>query len=317
MAVASSSSADVAAAVASATQRRISLDPKLKPGAIASTITLRHHGRRRNESNGADMANITAESVGVVPVDEVEFVPVGRKSGPQVGPRSARPAKHRGGHAQRRIDHATDGRVDPGRRGRVARGIDVVGASVGLLLTAPLLIVIAALIRVSSRGPVVFRHERLGRDLEPFQCLKFRTMHRDADRIIAELRRARPDIDAELASNFKLRDDPRITPMGRFLRRTSLDELPQLVNVLRGEMSLVGPRPIVSEEGAMYGPQLGLVLSVRPGMTGAWQVAGRNRICYPERVDIDIDYVNRKSVIVDLAILLKTPAALLDWRATS
>ncbi len=176
---------------------------------------------------------------------------------------------------------------------------------------------VAALIRVSSRGPVLFRHERLGKDLEPFDCLKFRTMHRDAERIIEELRRIRPEIDAEFSSNFKLIDDPRVTRLGRFLRKTSIDELPQLVNVLRGEMSLVGPRPIIAEESAMYGRRLGVVLSVRPGMTGAWQVSGRNKIDYPERVDIDVEYVRSKSTAVDLAILLKTPLALIDWDATS
>lgn len=219
-------------------------------------------------------------------------------------PRGAPPTRELIGSASRRSD-------------RTVRALDVIGATVGLVVTAPLLIAIATLIRVSSRGPVVFRQRRLGRDVEPFDCLKFRTMHRDAERIGAELRRTRPDIDAELASNFKLRDDPRISRVGRILRRTSLDELPQLINVLRGEMSLVGPRPIVAEEGAKYGPQLRLVLSVRPGLTGAWQVAGRNKIGYPERVDIDVDYVNRKSLFVDLSILLKTPAALLDWDATS
>lgn len=203
------------------------------------------------------------------------------------------------------------------RRHRFTRALDVLGAGTGLILASPLIVAVAALIRVSSRGPVVFRHRRLGKDVEPFACLKFRTMHRDADRIVEELRRTRPDIDEELASNFKLRDDPRITRLGRFLRRTSLDELPQLLNVLRGEMSLVGPRPIVAEEGVKYGPQLRRVLSVRPGMTGAWQVAGRNRIGYPDRVDIDVEYVNRKSLFVDISILMKTPAAIFDWRATS
>lgn len=203
------------------------------------------------------------------------------------------------------------------RSDRITRVLDVFGAAAGLLVAAPVLVAIAALIRVTSRGPVVFRHQRLGRDLEPFYCLKFRTMHRDAEQIIEELRRTRPDIDAELEDNFKLRDDPRISRLGRLLRRTSLDELPQLLNVLRGEMSLVGPRPIVAEEGAKYGPQLRRVLSVRPGMTGAWQVAGRNNINYPERVDIDVEYVDHKSLRLYLSIVVQTPAALLDWRATS
>ena len=203
------------------------------------------------------------------------------------------------------------------RHDRVSRTIDVAGASVVLVLVAPVLVAVAAAIRVSSRGPVIFRQRRLGMNLEPFDCLKFRTMHRDSARIIAELRRTRPDIDAELENNFKLRDDPRVSRLGRVLRQTSLDELPQLINVLRGEMSLVGPRPIVAEEGTKYGGQLRWVLSVRPGMTGAWQVSGRNRISYPDRVDIDVAYVDRKSVLGDLSILIKTPAALLDWHATS
>lgn len=195
--------------------------------------------------------------------------------------------------------------------------IDVVGATAGLVFAAPVLVAVAAAIRLSSRGPVVFRHERLGKDLEPFECLKFRTMHRHSERIIEELRRTRPDIDAEVRDNFKLEDDPRITRLGRVLRKSSLDELPQLMNVLRGDMSLVGPRPIVAEEAPKYGSRLRRVLSVRPGMTGAWQVGGRNRINYPERVDIDVAYVDRKSVRLDLSILLQTPGALLDWHATS
>ena len=208
-----------------------------------------------------------------------------------------------------------DGLPHPNRR--LTRALDVIVATVGLLLTAPVLIAIAATIRLTSRGPVLFRQLRLGRDLEPFHCLKFRTMHRDAERIGRELRHLSPAVEAEMESHFKLNDDPRITRVGRTLRRTSLDELPQLLNVLRGEMSLVGPRPIVAEEGRKYGPRLRLVLSERPGMTGAWQVSGRNKIAYPERVDIDVEYVNRKSLLVDLAILLKTPAAVLDWDATS
>ena len=260
------------------------------------------------------------------PRDNSDTVAVGRGSPRPASHRrsrlapdsSLRPAVHR---VQR-----SPGRRDAGvriaaalsdRSGRIGRVVDIVGASVGLLVTAPVLVVTAAAIRVSSRGPVVFKHERLGRNYEPFNCLKFRTMHRDSERIIEELRLIRPDIDAEFANSFKLRDDPRISRLGRFLRKTSIDELPQLFNVLRGEMSLVGPRPIVADEGAMYGPQLPHVLSVRPGMTGAWQVGGRSKVDYPERVDIDVDYVNRKSVAADLAILLKTPAALLDWQATS
>lgn len=242
------------------------------------------------------MADMAVEAMGAAPV-VWHF-------GLEPSPRVASPSRDLVGSASR-------------RGGRITRALDVIGATVGLVVASPILIAIAALIRVSSRGPVVFRQQRLGRDVEPFHCLKFRTMHRDAERIGEELRRTRPDINAELASDFKLRDDPRISRVGRMLRKTSLDELPQLLNVLRGEMSLVGPRPIVAEEGAKYGRQLRLVLSVRPGLTGAWQVAGRNKIGYPERVDIDVDYANRKSLLVDLSILLKTPAALLDWDATS
>ncbi len=248
------------------------------------------------------MSNISAERAGVIPVRPAALRP---------GTGWPEPPRHRR-HARIRVAPAGATRSD-----RIARSIDLVGASIGLLVAAPILLVVAALIRGSSRGPVVFRHERLGKDLEPFRCLKFRTMHRDSERIIEELRRTQPEIDAEFSSNFKLSDDPRVTRLGRFLRKSSLDELPQLFNVLRGEMSLVGPRPIIADEAAMYGSKLRLVLSVRPGMTGAWQVGGRNNIEYPERVDIDVDYVHRKSTTVDLAILLKTPVALFDWNATS
>lgn len=190
----------------------------------------------------------------------------------------------------------------------VKRMIDVLGAALLLLACAPLFAIVAAWIKLDSAGPVIYGHERIGRHGRPFQCLKFRSMREDAQSLLEsdpELHRA------YVENNFKLpaRLDPRLTRSGRFLRRTSLDEVPQLVNVLRGEMSLVGPRPVVAEEVSRFNdPEL--LLSVRPGITGAWATHGRNTVGYPERARIELDYVRNWSLSRDLVVLLKTIPAL-------
>ena len=190
-------------------------------------------------------------------------------------------------------------------REAVNRGVDLTGAlAIGVLLL-PLFAVIALLLSLQG-GPVIYRHRRIGRDGKPFDCLKFRSMYLDAARRLHELFARHPELEAEWLRDHKLRDDPRITGVGRLLRRTSLDELPQLWNVLRGEMSLVGPRPIVREETIRYGRQMKAYVTVRPGITGLWQVTGRNNTDYRRRVVLDVYYVRHRSLRLDLTILLKT-----------
>ena len=180
-----------------------------------------------------------------------------------------------------------------------------------LTLGSPLLIAIAIAVKCTSQGPVFFVQQRIGRGYRRFGCIKFRTMELDADRRLQELLESCPQLRAEFEKDHKLRRDPRITPIGQFLRLTSLDELPQFWNILRGEMSVVGPRPIVEQEIPRYGPAMEQVLSVRPGLTGLWQVSGRNNVSYQRRVLLDLTYVNRRSLGLDLRILWRTVSVVL------
>ena len=175
-----------------------------------------------------------------------------------------------------------------------------------LLLLSPSLAVIAFLIWARDGAPVLYAHYRVGKDGKLFRCMKFRSMLRNADQVLADLLRDDPRARAEWALEQKLRDDPRITGIGRFLRHSSLDELPQLLNVLRGEMNLVGPRPITVAELTRYGSVRWHYLSVRPGITGLWQVSGRNNTSYDERVTLDRRYVEQRTLTGDLIILFKT-----------
>jgi exopolysaccharide production protein ExoY len=190
-------------------------------------------------------------------------------------------------------------------RDSLKRVLDIVGAGVLGLVFLPLIVTIVVLLRREG-GSVIFRHRRVGRDGKAFDCLKFRSMVPDADRVLRELLERHPELRAEWLRDHKLRHDPRVTAVGRFLRRTSLDELPQLWNVLRGEMSLVGPRPVVREELLRYGRCAGIYLSARPGVTGLWQVKGRTNTDYRRRVVLDVYYVRRHNVFLDLYILAKT-----------
>jgi exopolysaccharide production protein ExoY len=199
-------------------------------------------------------------------------------------------------------------------RDAAKRALDLVGAAVLLILFAPLMAVIALLV-ARDGGPVFFAHRRVGRDGASFGCLKFRTMVQDADLRLAELLERDPAARAEWETTRKLRRDPRITAVGRFLRASSLDELPQLINVLKGEMSLVGPRPVQqSELNAFYGTAASYYRAVRPGLTGLWQVSGRNDTSYAERVALDMRYVAEATLLDDLRILLRTPIAVLRRR---
>lgn len=198
------------------------------------------------------------------------------------------------------------------RVGSVSRRIlDVLVAVLVLIITAPLFAGIWLGIRLTSSGPGFYRHKRLGRDGHLFECLKFRTMIEDADTVMAKLLASDPLLKEEFERNFKLKDDPRITPIGRFLRTTSLDELPQFINVIRGDMSVVGPRPIVEEETEKFGRELPVVLSVRPGITGLWQISGRNDLSYEQRVALDRRYVLTRTIGMDLGIMARTPFAAL------
>jgi len=192
-------------------------------------------------------------------------------------------------------------------RERVKRVFDVVVASALLVLLTPLFGAISCCVLRTGR-PVFYRHPRIGRAGRPFECLKFRTMVPDADRVLADYLATHPDCRAEWRGQRKLRNDPRITRAGAWLRRTSLDELPQLINVLSGEMSLVGPRPVVESELALYGASKIYYLASTPGLTGLWQVSGRNHLNFQTRVLLDRWYCQRGSLWTDLVILLKTPA---------
>lgn len=170
----------------------------------------------------------------------------------------------------------------------------------------PMIIFIALAIRIDSPGPILYSQTRLGRNGRPFKAWKFRTMVPDAEHVLKDYLRRYPEQQVYWAQDRKLKYDPRITRLGRWLRRTSLDELPQLFNVLRGEMSLVGPRPIVHDEIKLYGEKIELYTQVLPGLTGLWQVSGRNNITYQERVNLDAYYVRNWSVWLDLYILIRT-----------
>jgi exopolysaccharide production protein ExoY len=185
------------------------------------------------------------------------------------------------------------------------RMLDVAGAIVLAIAFLPLILAMVMLLRREG-GSIIYKHRRVGRDGRAFECLKFRTMVPNADQALRELLARDPAMQAEWIRDHKLRRDPRVTRLGRFLRRTSLDELPQLWNVMRGEMSLVGPRPVVGEELLRYGRNVGTYLSAKPGITGLWQVNGRNDTDYRRRVASDTYYVRNQNILLDLYILAKT-----------
>ncbi|WP_103536800.1 exopolysaccharide biosynthesis polyprenyl glycosylphosphotransferase, partial [Streptomyces sp. B188M101] len=188
--------------------------------------------------------------------------------------------------------------------------LDRTGALFGLLALAPLLLAVALSVRLSSRGPVFHRQVRQGQHNRPFTMWKFRTMVADAEELKAQLAAAN-EVDGPL---FKMRGDPRVTPVGRLLRRTSIDELPQLLNVLLGHMSLVGPRPPLPEEASRYDEREHRRLAVKPGLTGLWQVSGRSDLSWQETVSLDLWYVDNWSVAADLGLLARTVRAVTDGR---
>jgi undecaprenyl-phosphate galactose phosphotransferase len=186
------------------------------------------------------------------------------------------------------------------------RSFDMACSIVGTLVLLPLGLIISLMIYIADPGPVIFSHKRIGRDGQSFYCYKFRTMIRNADSVLEEYLNKNPEAQEEWQKDFKLKDDPRVTKIGLFLRRTSLDELPQLINVIQGRMSLVGPRPIVYKETFKYGNYINDYYSVRPGITGIWQVSGRNDIEYIERIKMDSWYVRNWSLWLDITLVVKT-----------
>ncbi len=196
------------------------------------------------------------------------------------------------------------------------RCVDVVVSVVALVCTFPVFLAIAVAIKVDSPGPALYAHRRVGRHGKPLRVIKFRTMVLDADRSLRDHLARRPDQKTAWDASFKLHDDPRVTRVGRLLRRFSLDELPQLVNVLRGEMSLVGPRPVVEEELERFGSSASIILLAVPGITGLWAVSRRSDTSYDDRVELERRYVADWSFRLDLSILVRTIPVVIRGRGS-
>ena len=188
---------------------------------------------------------------------------------------------------------------------------DFIFAFLVLVFGLPFFIVICLLIKVSSKGPIFFFQKRIGRNNNTFNCIKFRTMHPNADYVLKNHLMKNNLLRKEFEKTQKLKNDPRITKLGKFLRKTSLDELPQFINVIKMEMSIVGPRPIVAEEKLRYGENFKKVSSINPGITGLWQVSGRNNLSYQERIKLDLKYVKNYNLLMDLSILIRTCGVIL------
>lgn len=201
-------------------------------------------------------------------------------------------------------------------RSAVWRLFDILTAGTILIVALPFLLCLALVLYIADPGPLFFVHRRIGHRGRPFGCIKFRSMKRDGDQLLRDYLDHNPQARREWAETHKLRRDPRITPIGAIVRRLSLDEFPQLWNVLRGDMSIVGPRPIVEAEIVRYGRFFEYYCLVKPGLTGLWQVSGRSDTSYRERVQLDVSYVLRKSLILDAWLLLKTVPAVVFSRGS-
>ncbi|MDZ5696133.1 sugar transferase [Chelativorans sp. M5D2P16] len=204
----------------------------------------------------------------------------------------------------------------PAVGGTFKRGFDIVAALSAIFFLSPLLILLALLVKLSDGGSVFYSHPRIGRNGSMFPCLKFRTMVENGSEVLAEHLRRNPAAREEWNATRKLQDDPRITRVGLVLRKLSLDELPQIFNVLRGEMSFVGPRPVVQDELDLYGTAVDCYLQARPGLTGLWQISGRNDVSYTKRVGFDRYYVENWSFAFDLLIIVKTLPAVISSRGS-
>lgn len=195
----------------------------------------------------------------------------------------------------------------PLKRLAAKRLFDIAFSLLMLIAGLPVFLCIAIIVRCASKGPIFYAHERIGRGGTPFRCYKFRTMYPDADARLKDILRSDPAKQQEWEQTCKLKDDPRIIPAGAFLRRTSLDELPQFWNVLKGELSIVGPRPVVRDEIIRhFGPKAQKILSIRPGLTGLWQVSGRSDTSYAERIALDEQYVDTRSFWLDMKLIALT-----------
>jgi len=204
-------------------------------------------------------------------------------------------------------------RNESGTNTSAKRILDVVVASIALIFVLPLLILVGVLIRLQDGGQAVYSQKRYGRNGRTFKCYKLRSMVANADQRLIEILAQDPEARIEWDQTQKLTHDPRITPLGRFIRKTSIDELPQLFNILKGEMSIVGPRPIVENEITKYGEFYRDYCSVRPGLTGLWQVEGRSDTTYEQRVQLDVKYATTRNFTGDIMIMLRTvPAVLLS-----
>ena len=186
------------------------------------------------------------------------------------------------------------------------RFFDFTLACILIIFFIPIFILITFFIKASSRGPVLFIQRRIGKNKKEFSCYKFRTMHPEADFMLQEIMKTNSNFKKEFESNQKIRNDPRITFVGKYLRFTSLDEIPQILNIIKGEMSFIGPRPIIKEEIKRYGKNFEKAFSVLPGMSGLWQVSGRNKLSYKRRVQLDLIYSKNLNLILDLNIFFRT-----------
>jgi exopolysaccharide production protein ExoY len=196
----------------------------------------------------------------------------------------------------------------------VKRGFDIAAAAAALIILLPLFAILLLALGVLQGRPILIKHRRVGLGGKHFACLKFRTMVNDGDEVLRCHLVENAEARIEWEACRKLREDPRVTPLGHVLRRTSIDELPQLMNIVKGDMSLVGPRPIVEDEIKHYGQNISRYFAVRPGLTGLWQVSGRNDVTYASRVEMDTAYVDQMNFLSDLVILLRTVPAVLKSR---
>lgn len=196
------------------------------------------------------------------------------------------------------------------------RCIDTTLAGIALVVLSPMILMLVAILFVTQGRPIFHSHRRIGRNGVVFSCLKFRTMVANGEEVLARHLDANPAIRAEWNATRKLKDDPRVTQFGKLLRKNSVDEIPQLLNVIRGEMSLVGPRPIVASEAELYGPNFIDYMRVRPGLTGLWQVSGRSDTSYDTRVELDTRYVAEQTLWGDIVIMAKTVPAVLSSRGS-
>lgn len=185
----------------------------------------------------------------------------------------------------------------------IKRFFDIISSTAALVVFSPLFLIIPIMIKLTSKGPVIFAHNRLGKNGETIKVYKFRTMVSNAEEVLKNMS---TEQKKEFEKNFKLDNDPRITKIGRFLRKTSIDELPQLFNIIIGNMSVVGPRPIIHKEVDKYGIYSGKLFSVKPGLTGMWQANGRSCTSYEQRVKMDMHYIDNRSMLLDIKIIFQT-----------